>query len=377
MVPRLRLFGVALLMAVLAALGLVLLVVLIVGSVLVTVWIGLPILLAGVFVLRQLAGVHRRLHEMLLDETIPSPYLQPAGGNLFNRLRGLVRDPATWRDLIWLVVNSTAGLVISLVAVVEGLLDVVFWWLPTAVLLRTNALIGQALLSPSRKSELALRVQELTRSRAETVDTQAAEIRRIERDLHDGAQARLVSLGMTLGLAEELVASDPDRARQLIAEAQTSNRQALVELRDLVRGIHPPVLADRGLRGAAEALALTTPLPLDLVIDLPDRLPAPVESAAYFALAESVANVIKHSAATSGRIGIWLENGLLRMEIRDNGHGGARLEGGTGLRGVQQRLSAFDGKLALSSPSGGPTVVTMELPCVSSSPRILPSSGTG
>ena len=252
MVPRLRLFGVALLMAVLAALGLVLLVVLIVGSVLVTVWIGLPILLAGVFVLRQLAGVHRRLHEMLLDETIRSPYLQPAGGNLFNRLRGLVRDPATWRDLIWLVVNSTAGLVISLVAVVEGLLDVVFWWLPTAVLLRTNALIGQALLSPSRKSELALRVQELTRSRAETVDTQAS------RDCA-GSNAICTTarkLGSCLTRHEHWdwrnssSASDDPQAVSPAAGRGPGRRitSALVELRDLVRGIHPPVLADRGLR---------------------------------------------------------------------------------------------------------------------------------
>ena len=161
-----------------------------------------------------------------------------------------------------------------------------------------------SLLSRPEKSRLALRVQQLTESRAETVDTQAAELRRIERDLHDGAQARLVALGMSLGLAEEQLARDPDGARALLAEARGTASDALAELRDLVRGIHPPVLADRGLVGAVQALALAVADPgRGARRHSPGRLPAPVESAAYFAVAEGSPMSIKHSGATRARSG--------------------------------------------------------------------------
>jgi signal transduction histidine kinase len=218
------------------------------------------------------------------------------------------------------------------------------------------------MLSPSEQAQLAARVQQLTESRAETVDTQAAELRRIERDLHDGAQARLVSLGMSLGLAEERLEHDPAFARQLLAEARTANTQALAELRDLVRGIHPPVLADRGLVGAVEALALTGAVPIKVHTNLDGRLPAPVESAAYFAVAEALSNAIKHGGAGQIDIGLTRADSVLRLEVRDDGRGGAVVEGGSGLRGIERRLAAFDGCLELHSPPGGPTIVLMELP---------------
>jgi signal transduction histidine kinase len=208
------------------------------------------------------------------------------------------------------------------------------------------------------------------------VDAQAAELRRIERDLHDGAQARIVSLGMTIGLAEELIERDPAAARKLLAEARESSSAALVELRHLVRGIHPPVLAERGLDGAVRALALSLPIPITVDIDLPGRPDTPVESAAYFVVAEALANVSRHSAASTAWVRMRHADGVLFMTVGDDGIGRADPAAGTGLRGIERRLAAFDGTIALSSPPGGPTVVTMELPCALSSPKTSLSSGT-
>jgi signal transduction histidine kinase len=231
-------------------------------------------------------------------------------------------------------------------------------------------------LAPTSKSELTQRVQVLTDTRAEAVDAQAAELRRIERDLHDGAQARLVSLSMNIGLAEELIKRDPDAAIRLLAEARESSGTALTELRHLVRGIHPPVLAERGLDGAVQALALTVPATVSVDVELPGRLSSPVESAAYFAVAEVLANVAKHSGAHTAWVHLRHHDDLLTIGIGDDGRGGADPAGGTGLRGIERRLAAFDGTMMVSSPSGGPTVVTMELPCTLSSPKTSPSSET-
>ena len=356
--------------------SLALMIITIVATPLILLWVGLPLLCAAILGTRQLARVHRRFASGLLGVDMPSPYLRLTGGNLLSRMRRLLTDPATRRDAAWVVVDATVGLVLAIFGVLEALLDLLFWWLPPALALRATAHIDAALLRTSEKSLLALRVQELTESRAFTVDSQAAELRRIERDLHDGAQARLVSLGMSLGLAEEQLERDPGFARQLLAEARASSTQALGELRDLVRGIHPPVLADRGLGGAVQALALAAPIPVRVELHLPERLPAPAESAAYFAVAEALTNVIKHSGAKTAVIVVRHDGSMLRMTVTDDGVGGAVSGAGSGLTGIARRLSAFDGRLAVSSPNGGPTVLTMELPCASSSPRTLPSSGT-
>jgi signal transduction histidine kinase len=182
---------------------------------------------------------------------------------------------------------------------------------------------------------------------------------------------------MSIGLAEQLVRRDPEAVRRLLAEARETSGQALAELRGLVRGIHPPVLAERGLDGAVRALALAVPLPVEVTVDLPGRPLAPVESAAYFAVAEGLANVTKHSGATRAWIRLGHTDGRLTMVVGDDGRGGADPAAGTGLAGVGRRLAAFDGTMVVSSPSGGPTVVSMELPCELSSPRTSPSSGTG
>ena len=194
-------------------------------------------------------------------------------------------------------------------------------------------------------------------------------LRRIERDLHDGAQARLVALGMSLQAAERLFPASPEAALALVSEAKESSARALTELRDLVRGIYPPVLADRGLADALRALALDTPLPVELDIDLPGAVDLPVASAVYFSVAEALTNVTKHAAARRVRISISHGAGMLRVQITDDGAGGADPALGTGLAGVERRLAAFDGILAVSSPPGGPTIVVIEVPCALSSPK--------
>jgi signal transduction histidine kinase len=366
---RLGLVGWAITLTAFSGLGLVLFIVTVTGIGLVAVSVGIPMLAVCLPLLRRFAGLHRRWAARQLGVApIESSYAPVPDAALLVKLWSVAKDPATWRDLAWLLVNSTVGLAMYIIAIVESLLGLVFWWLPKHMFLDTNARIARAMLSPNERIRLAGRVRQLAESRAETVDTQAAEIRRIERDLHDGAQARLVALGMNLGMAEDAVDDDPESAKLLLAQARAVSSQALAELRGLVRGIHPPVLADRGLVGAVEALALASPLPVPVVADVPERLPAPVESASYFAVAEALTNVIRHSGATGAWVRLRHAGGLLSMQIRDDGRGGATPGAGSGLRGIERRLGAFDGRLTVTSPPGGPTIVTMELPCESSSP---------
>lgn len=382
-------------------------------------WIGVPLLVVFLAIARGVANLHRWWAGRVLGTPILRPYKPPARG-MWRRARRILGDPATWRDLGWLLLNATvgvfllalnlvlfAGVLFFLVAIpilwqtpaadlfvqdmgittvgpghdawmtgVEAAVCLIIWGLATKPLMRGHARMARGLLSPGKKARLALRVQQLTEQRTETVDSHAAEVRRIERDLHDGAQARLVALGMNLGLAEEILATDPETARKLLAEARESTGTALSELRDLVRGIHPPVLADRGLDGAIHALVLRSPMPVDVRIDLPGRPAAPVESAVYFAVAEALTNVAKHAHATRAAVTIGYADGRMRVTVRDDGRGGAVRGPGGGLHGVTRRLAAFDGTVDLDSPVGGPTEVIMEVPCALSSARTSPSSGT-
>jgi len=234
--------------------------------------------------------------------------------------------------------------------------------------LRAYANLARLVLSPSGQAELELRVAYLAQTRQESIDTGAAELRRIERDLHDGAQARLVAMGLTLDAAGRLIDTDQAAARALLIEARDASARALAELRDLVRGVHPPVLADRGLADAVRALALDAPGRVTVTGGLDGRPPAPVESAAYFAVSELLANVAKHAGAGSADIDLRHADGALRISVRDDGTGGADPARGTGLAGVERRLAAFDGVLAVSSPVGGPTVITLEVPCLLGAP---------
>ena len=365
-----------------------------------------PTALLGI---RGLARLTRQLAGDWCGVPVPERYAPPPAGRLTytGRLRWLVTDPATWRDLLWIAANLVVCVPAALSAAIiaTGLIEFIgpeltreipppafpgntagtlivlgpaiasAGVLAAPALLRAYGLLARSILAPDGEAELALRVRQLTQTRTEALDTGAAEIRRIERDLHDGAQARLVAMGMTLDAAGQIIDSNPDAARALVLEARDASVKALAELRALVRGIHPPVLADRGLADAIRALALDTPARINLASELNGRPPAPVESAAYFAASELLANVSKHAEARQTWVDIRHTDGMLRIGVTDNGHGGAEPamkgagEMGGGLRGIERRLAAFDGVLAISSPPGGPTAVTMEVPCALSSPK--------
>ncbi|MEU0069199.1 sensor histidine kinase [Streptomyces sp. NPDC006332] len=337
---------------------------------------------------------------------IPSAYRpMPEHANPWTRTSGMLRDPATWRDLMWLPVDMTAGFLTALLpaalllypfegfALAAGLWrvfpdDDTYWYGFVPVtgqasafgaaalglvllffahflnprLLEAHFWLTRSVLAPGQ-DDLSERVRVLTETRRDAVDTSAAELRRIERDLHDGAQARLVAMGMDLGTIEVLVEKDPEQAKRLLSQARRSSAEALAELRDLVRGIHPPVLAERGLGDAVRALALRLPVTTEVDVDLAGRADAPVESAAYFAVSEVLTNAVKHSGADRVWVDLHHAKDMLRISVTDNGQGGAEIGTGSGLAGVERRLGTFDGVLAVSSPAGGPTMVTMEIPC--------------
>jgi signal transduction histidine kinase len=231
------------------------------------------------------------------------------------------------------------------------------------------AIAPDAAVLAEQARRLSQRVQRLTQTRSDAADVAIAELKRIERDLHDGAQARLVALGMSLRTAEQLMSTSPEAARALVAEARQTSVRALDELRDLVRGIYPPVLADRGLGDALRSLALDAPLPVDVDISCDGGIDMPVAAAVYFAVAEALANAVRHSGADRVRISLERRDVVLRAEVTDDGCGGANPSLGTGLAGVERRLATFDGILAVSSPAGGPTIVVIEVPCALSSAK--------
>ncbi len=233
-----------------------------------------------------------------------------------------------------------------------------FWpvW-PIAVLAFAFAL---GAITRGKKSDE--RVEELTQSRAGAVEASESQLRRIERDLHDGAQARLVALGMNIGLAEQQLAKDPEKAREHLEEARAAAAAALQELRDLARGIHPPILADRGLDAAIRALAAHAGVPVSVDVELTGRPPETVETAAYFVAAEGLANALKHARASRIDIDVHERQDAIVVRVLDDGRGGAAEDGG-GLHGLRQRIEALDGSLRIASPEGGPTVIEAVLPC--------------
>ena len=273
------------------------------------------------------------------------------------------RDPAGWRDLRFvLIAPFTVGLVaavplagIAVAVLVNVVLGVVITIAASPYVWRVAQPVIVRLLRPS----LVDRVEQLTTQRADTTVAQAAEIRRIERDLHDGAQARLVALGMSLATAELLLRTNPEQAVELLREARAGAAASLSELRDLVKGISPPLLTERGLVDAVRALALDSPLETVVVASVA-RLDPPIESALYFAIAELLTNVAKHAHATTARISLAHEAAALVVEVTDDGRGGV-VEAG-GLSGLRRRIAAFDGRLDITSPPGGPTLARIVLP---------------
>ncbi|WP_020673800.1 sensor histidine kinase [Amycolatopsis nigrescens] len=373
---------------------------------------------------RQLTETYRR---GLLDWTgvrIESPYLpvqparrattllDPGMAHERRRLSILLKDQATWRDLLWMVLTPVTGVLFGLLPfVVAGyglvflagpglavlitgsdrarpdtlgqillhptaaLGDLVWTAVPAGLaaaaivlaaagpLLRGQVIPGRLLLGPTAQARLARRVTQLTETRAHATDTQAAELRRIERDLHDGAQARMVAVGITLRTLEHALETDPAAARELAVEARETAAAALEDLRSLVRGVHPPVLAERGLADAIRAVALDAPLEVGVQAELPAAVEAPIEAAVYFAVCELLANVAKHSGAERASISLSHREDQLDVVVRDEGRGGVDPLRGSGLRGIAHRISTFDGTLELDSPPGGPTVVTLAVPC--------------
>jgi signal transduction histidine kinase len=359
--------------------------------------IGFPVIVGTFTCFRGLANVERRRAALVLGAPLASVY-RPAEGRIAERLKAMVHDRQRWNDVLYLALIGPVGLGKALVAfalwaAALGCLLLPFWWwsipngvefglytvdswalalcsvplgvalLPPTVALqrglaRSEAAMARALLAPS----LAERVEHLTETRAGAVDAAAADLHRIERDLHDGAQARLVALAMDLGMAEERFDRDPEGARALVGEAREEARRALAELRDLARGIRPTLMAERGLGPAITALAARSPVPAHAIVDVARRPPEAVENAAWFVVSEALANAGKHSGAARATVLIGERDGALHVEVIDDGRGGANPDG-VGLKGLDRRVGALDGSLEITSPRGGPTVVRAVLPC--------------
>jgi signal transduction histidine kinase len=373
------------------------------------IWVGIFVLALTLLAWRGGAWLERRWVRLMLGVEIPDPYRPLPSGSLWRRARVLASDPATWKDLAYLVLLFPLGLVWFVVTTTLwtfalGFLTAPLWyWIPNhgaAALLvnddrrylvldtlpeallagvvgaalvvaaawavrgmaTAHGAVAQALLGPSQNQLQARRVEALQASRDRAVDSAEAERRRIERDLHDGAQQRLVALAMDLGMARAKLETDPAAATALVGEAHEEAKRALAELRDLARGIHPAVLADRGLDAAISALAARSPVPVGVDVTA-GRLPGPVESAAYFVVAEALTNAAKHAVASEIGVRITRHRNLLIVEVIDDGVGGADPAKGSGLRGLADRVAAVDGELTITSPPGGPTVIRAELPC--------------
>jgi signal transduction histidine kinase len=325
--------------------------------------VGLPLLAGGLQGARLLGRAERGRARALLGVRIDEPSATALG----RRDRGVLpwlwsslKDPVGWRAVLYSFMRLPWGV---LTFTVTSLSLFVLWpVLPFTARLLTNAdrAMARGLLSPS--DELERRIAELESDRGVVVDTAAADLRRIERDLHDGAQARLVALAMDLGLAKEKLAQDPEAAARMVDEAHGEVKVALQELRDLARGIHPAVLTDRGLDAALSAIASRCTVPVTVEVDLPSRPAQAIEGIAYFTVSELLQNVSKHSGARSASVEVWRSGERLLIQVGDDGRGGARMDGGTGMSGLAERLGAVDGLFVLTSPVGGPTTVVAELP---------------
>ncbi|WP_435851368.1 sensor domain-containing protein [Streptomyces thermolilacinus] len=324
--------------------------------------VGLPLLAAGLAGARLAGRAERARARALLGVRVEEPSRPPyrPGGGALGVVWTALRDPVAWRTVLYGFVRLPWGVLTFAVTLVA--LGVLWPALPYLVRWMANAdrAMVRGLLGPS--DELERRVAELESDRGVVVDAAAADLRRIERDLHDGAQARLVALAMGLGLAKEKAAEDPDAAARMVREAHSEVKLALRELRDLARGIHPAVLTDRGLDAALSSVASRCTVPVTVTVDLPERPAEATEGIAYFTVSELLQNVSKHARAHHATVDVWRTGDRLLIQVTDDGHGGADPAHGTGLAGLAERLDAVDGLFVVDSPPGGPTTVTAELP---------------
>ncbi|MFF2126277.1 sensor histidine kinase [Streptomyces olivochromogenes] len=325
--------------------------------------IGLPLLAGGLRGTRLLGRMERARARKLLGVRIDEPSPMPVRGTgFFPWLWSSLRDPVAWRTVLYDFIRLPWGIVTFTVT----LTSLFLLWPVLPFLARGLTNVDRAmvrgLLSPS--DELERRIAELESDRGVVVDTAAADLRRIERDLHDGAQARLVNLAMGLGLAKEkiLEGQADETVAAMVDEAHGEVKLALQELRDLARGIHPAVLTDRGLDAALSSVASRCTVPVKVTADLPTRPAAAIEGIAYFTVSELLQNVSKHSGARSASVDVWRTDERLLIQVQDDGRGGAALDGGTGMAGLADRLGAVDGLFVIDSPPGGPTTITAELP---------------
>jgi signal transduction histidine kinase len=366
----------------------------------------LGLLGATLLLARRLGRLERTRANLVLGLAIADPPPRPAEGRWWQQVVAMVTNIQTWREIAYLALLAPLGLIGCVVVVAAWTGAAVFLLLPLFNPMLANGgahvfplvidtvhetgLIGATgiglalaapwiaravagaegrlatnLLGPSERAALANRVDELSARREQLVAVVEAERRRIERDLHDGAQQRLVAMAMNLGMAKEKFDKDPSAARALLDEAHAEAKLAMIELRNLARGIHPAVLSDRGLDAALSSLAGRAPVPVAVTVSVPDRPPPAIETTAYFVVAEALTNIAKHAGATRAAVNVARQNGHLKVEVTDDGIGGASVSRGTGLAGLVDRVTAVDGIVHLSSPVGGPTILTVELPCAS------------
>jgi signal transduction histidine kinase len=343
------------------------------GLVLSITLLGFPIIAASLVGARRLGQLGRRLARTGFGVTIEEPAPLVRGRGFIGWLWGAFLDKVSWRSELYLVlllpISFVGGLAVVLLwagALVFAPLLVITPWVVRG-LAALNGSLAATLLGPVTLSEPVRRLQA---SRRQAVDTAAADLRRIERDLHDGAQARLVALAMDLGMAREKLAAgqgeeSTDQAANLVAAAHDEVKQALVELRDLARGIHPAVLTDRGLDAALSAVAARCSVPVTVAVDVPERPSPAIEGIAYFSVCELLVNISKHSQASSAAVTVRRVGDRLYIDVYDDGVGGADITSGSGLAGLRERVESVDGRLVLESDEGGPTIVNVELPCAS------------
>ena len=365
--------------------------------------VGIAVLVAVIWLAGMFARAERARFAVLLGTEIPGPPPRPDEPTGWRRLNLLFLARSTWLPSVYalvrlplsvieaVVVSSVWGIGLALLTlpayngalpggsahlgsfalnnaawVALGVATGVALLLGAPPLTRVVAagdtVVARWLLGPGRRAGMAARIGELETSRARVVDAAETERRRIERDLHDGAQQRLVSLAMELGRARAKFGSDPEAAEAIVGQAHEQAKEALTELRNLVRGVHPPVLSDRGLDAALSGLAALSPVPVTVRVDLAERPPPPVEAIAYFVVAEALTNVAKHAKASRALVTVSRTGDLLNVAISDNGIGGASLAG-RGLSGLAARTAGIDGRLLVTSPDGGPTVIEAVLPC--------------
>ncbi len=361
--------------------------------------IGLLVLFSWLWVVRGLAAFERARIGVMLKSDIPFPPRRRDGGSWHQRFWSSMSDPVTWREFAYLQLLLPLGiftftfallawsiplsllatpflmaglgadltvpgfLMLAVAAPLVGLAALA--WLPWMIgaLARLDIAVGHAMLGPTERDRLGRRVTELASNRSRMVDATEQERRRIERDLHDGAGQQLVSLAMTLGMAKEKFATDPEAARALVDEGHQEAKQALATLRNIVRGISPAILSDRGLGAALSSVAARSTIPVALEVNVPHRLDPGVEGIAYYLICEALANVARHSGATGASVRTVVRDDVLEIEVSDDGRGGADAALGTGLAGLADRVTAVDGRFHIESPPGGPTVLRAEIPC--------------